>query len=137
MRPTGLPTRSSTGQQARDANERVLRNEEDLTAVTIRNYLSDLRQCVDWCASMWIRGCEEGQCFTPTAVPTPTITDYRTDEQHMLQRKPASINRCHISLKRYFAWLTETGQIKRDPAKVVKLVEQEGSPPRHLSDRRD
>jgi site-specific recombinase XerC len=35
----------------------------------------------------------------------------------------------------HFAWLAETGRIKHNPAKVVKLVEQEVSPPRHLSDQ--
>ena len=43
MRRTTLPTVSPIGQQTLDAYERVFRNEEDLmTAVTIRNYLSDL-----------------------------------------------------------------------------------------------
>lgn len=137
MPRTGLPTVSPTGQQALDAYERVLRNEEDLSTVTIRNYLSDLRQFIAWCELTWTRGREEEQCFNPAAVTTPTITDYRAYVQHTIRLKPASINRSLISLKRYFALLSETGQIKRDPAKVVKLVEQELSPPRHLSDQEE
>lgn len=137
MRRIALPTVSRSGQQTLDAYEQVLRNEEDLAAVTIRNYLSDLRQFAAWCESTWTRGREGEHCFTPATVTTPTITDYRAYLQHTLRLKPASINRFLVSLKRYFAWLTETGQIKRDPAKVVKLVEQEMAPPRHLSDQEE
>ena len=68
MRRTALPTVSSIGQQTLYAYERVLRNEEDLTAVTIRNYLSDLRQFAAWCELISMRGREEEQCFTPAAV---------------------------------------------------------------------
>jgi integrase/recombinase XerC len=75
--------------------------------------------------------------FTPTAVATPTLTAYRAYLQHVLRLKPASVNRSLVSLKRYFAWLAETGQIKHNPAKVVKLVEQEVSPPHHLSDQEE
>lgn len=137
MRRTGLPLLSPAGEQALDGYEQVLRREEDLTAVTIRNYLSDLRQFAAWCESIWKRGHEEELSFAPAAVTTPTITDYRAYLQHTLRLKPASVNRALISLKRYFAWVTEVGQLKRDPAKVVKLVEQETPPPRHLNDQEE
>ncbi len=51
--------------------------------------------------------------------------------------EPASINRTFISLKRFFAWAVDAGLIARDPAKVVKLVEQVDPPPRFLSDREE
>src|SRR5207237_393858 len=124
----GLPFLSPSGQQALSGYEQVLRTEEDLTAVTIRNYLSDLRQFAAWCESIWKQGHEEERPFLPTAVTTPTITDYRTYLQHTLHLKPASVNRSLISLKRYFAWATEREQLKRDPAKVGKAVRQETPP---------
>ncbi len=55
----------------------------------------------------------------------------------MLHLKPNSVNRSLISLKRYFAWLLLTGQIKHNPAKVVKLVGEEVSSPRHLNDQEE
>jgi len=122
---------------ALDHYEQVLRTEEDLSAVTIRNYLSDLRQFAAWYEVCFQGGQEEALPFTPQAVATPTLTAYRAYLQHVLHLKPASVNRSLVSLKRYFAWLAETGQIKHNPAKVVKLVEQEVSPPRHLSDQEE
>ncbi len=58
----GRPTLSSPGEQVLALYERRLRAEEDLTAVTIRNYLSDLRHFAAWCESTWKQG-REGRTF--------------------------------------------------------------------------
>ena len=131
------PVLSGTGEQVLLLYERRLRTEEDLTAVTIRNYLSDLRHFAAWCESTWKQGGEERPPFTPGAVVTPTLTDYRTYLQQELHLKPNSVNRSLISLKRYFAWVRSTDQIKHDPAKVVKLVGEEVVSPRHLDDQEE
>lgn len=133
----GRPTLSGTGEQVLGQYEQRLCTEEDLTTSTIRNYLSDLRHFAAWCEATWKQGREEEPAFTPKAVTTPTITDYRAYLQHVLHLKPNSVNRSLISLKRYFAWLLTTGQIKYDPAKVVKLVGEEVSAPRHLDDQEE
>src|SRR5712691_7192711 len=133
----GRPTLSATGEQVLAQFERRLRTEEDLTAVTIRNYLSDLRHFAAWCETIWKQGREEEPSFTPEAVTTPTLTDYRSYLQHVLHLKPNSVNRSLISLKRYFAWLLSTERIRYDPAKVVKLVGEGASSPRHLEDQEE
>src|SRR5260370_13215744 len=81
------PTLSGTGEQVLVQYERRLRIEEDLTSVTIRNYLSDLRHFAAWCEFIWKQGREEGLAFTPERVTTPTITDYRTYLQQVLHLK--------------------------------------------------
>jgi integrase/recombinase XerD len=131
------PLLSGTGEQVLAQYEQRLRTEEDLSSVTIRNYLSDLRHFAVWCESVWSQGREGKSPFTPAAVTTPTLTDYRTYLQQELHLKPNSVNRSLISLKRYFAWLLSTGQIRYDPAKVVKLVGEEVSAPRHLDDQEE
>lgn len=131
------PQLSETGEHVLELYERRLRTEEDLTAVTIRNYLSDLRHFAVWCESTWKQGREEEPPFTPEAVTTPILTDYRSYLQQVLHLKPNSVNRSLISLKRYFAWLVETEQLKHNPAKVVKLVGEEVAPPRHLDDQEE
>jgi|GraSoiStandDraft_17_1057272.scaffolds.fasta_scaffold56518_2 integrase/recombinase XerC len=137
MKREGRPALSSSGEQVLEQYERMLRTEEDLSPVTIRNYLSDLRQFAAWCESVWKQGREEEPAFAPEVISTPTLTDYRTYLQQILHLKPNSVNRSLISLKRYFAWLMSTGQIKHDPAKVVKLVGEELSLPRHLDDQEE
>ena len=131
------PTLSGTGEHVLAQYERRLRIEEDLTSVTIRNYLSDLRHFAAWCEFTWMQGREKDPAFTPERVTTPTITGYRTYLQQVLHLKPNSINRSLISLKRYFTWLLSVGQARYDPAKVVKLVGEEVSTPRHLDDQEE
>src|SRR6266700_1635970 len=118
MKRVAQPGLSHTGELALNRYEQRLRIEEDLSAVTIRNYLSDLRQFGAWCESIWQHGREEVQSFTPEAVTTPTLVDYRTYLQQTLHLKPNSINRSLISLKRYFAWLVATGRLRYDPARI-------------------
>jgi integrase/recombinase XerC len=139
------PLLSAPGQCTLDAFGRQLRETEDLRPATVRNYLSDLRQFVAWCEARWrdeIQGEEAHDAlpsiaFAPAAVTTPTITAYRASLQTTHGLRPASINRALISLKRYFTWAVDAGLIARDPAKVVKLVEQVDPPPRFLSDREE
>jgi integrase/recombinase XerD len=129
------PTLSDSGENVLSQYERRLCVEEDLTSVTIRNYLSDLRHFAAWCESSWKQVREEDLAFTPERVTTPTITDYRTYLQQVLHLKPNSVNRSLIGLKRYFAWLLSIGRGRYDPAKVVKLVGEEVVSPRHLDDQ--
>jgi integrase/recombinase XerD len=131
------PRLSDTGEQVLAQYERRLRIEEDLTTATIRNYLSDLRHFAVWCESVWKQEREEESPFTPRVVTTPTLTNYRTYLQQELHLKPNSVNRSLISLKRYFAWLLSTEQIRHDPAKVVKLEGEEVTSPRHLDDQEE
>lgn len=131
------PALSGPGEQILAQYEHQLRVEEDLAQATIRNYLSDLRHFVVWCESRWKQGQEAASAFQPGAVTTPTLTDYRTYLQQTLHLKPNSVNRGLISLKRYFEWLLFSGQIKHDPAKVVKLVGEVAAAPRHLDDQEE
>jgi integrase/recombinase XerD len=131
------PALSETGEQVLEQYEQRLHTKEDLTAATIRNYLSDLRHFAVWCESIWKQGREEEPSFTPEAVTTPTLTDYRSNLQRDLHLKPTSVNRNLISLKRYFVRLLTTEHIRHDPAKVVKLVGEETSSPCHLDDQEE
>jgi len=136
-RRTSQPALSGSGEQILAQYGHQLRIEEDLAHATIRNYLSDLRHFAAWCEFTWKQGREAEPSFAPEAVTTPTLTDYRTYLQEKLHLKPNSVNRSLVSLKRYFAWLLSTGQIRHDPAKVVKLVGEETTPPRHLNDQEE
>lgn len=137
MKRQGMPTVSATGQQALDQYTTYLRQEQDASPATLRNYLSDLRQFAAWCETSWEEASEQEEFFTPAAVTTPTITRYRAYLQTQATLKPASVNRSLVSIKRYFAWATEREPLPRDPSKPVKLVAQEPRPPRHLTDRQE
>lgn len=77
MKRAAQPALSPAGEVVLTHYEQRLRVEEDLSATTIRNYLSDLRQFAAWCEGSWQQGREDGASFLPTAVTTPTLTDYQ------------------------------------------------------------
>lgn len=83
MKRAAQPALSVEGQQALNQYAYALRRVEDLTEVTIRNYLSDLRQFIAWCESGWSVEQDE-QSFTPQAVAPPLLIRYRTYLQTIL-----------------------------------------------------
>ena len=135
MKRTAHPPLSHAGLEALALYEHWLREREDLTPASIRNYLSDLRHFIAWYETE--REAQAYNCFTPEGISTPALTRYRTYLQTVQRQKPASVNRSLISLKRYFGWVTQQHLIPYDPSAAVKLVGQEESAPRHLDDREE
>jgi integrase/recombinase XerD len=135
MKRSAHPSLSPVGQEALAFYERWLREREDLTAASIRNYLSDLRHFIAWYETE--REAPVHDYFTPQGITTPALTRYRTYLQTAGRQKPASVNRTLISLKRYFGWALQQRLITYDPSAAVKLVGQEESTPRHLDDQEE
>jgi integrase/recombinase XerD len=133
MRRDAQPHLSEEGQQALAHYAHALQQIEDLSVVTLRNYLSDLRHFIAWCECQW-REAQEDRSFTPQVVAAPLLIRYRAYLQTTLWLKPATINRALMSLKRYFAWVTKVGMVQSDPTSALKFVPKEAPAPRHLSD---
>src|SRR2546421_1909119 len=126
---------SPAGHEALTSYEHWLREREDLTAASIRNYLSDLRHFIAWYETE--QEAHVHDCFTVQGITTPALTRYRTYLQTVQRQKPASVNRSLISLKRYFGWATQQHIITYDPSVALKLVGQEDIAPRHLDDQEE
>ncbi|SRR6266567_7216968 len=133
MKRTAHPPLSRSGHEALTLYEKWLREREDLTLASIRNYLSDLRHFTAWYEAE--REVQAHDCFTAQGITTPALTRYRTYLQAVQRQKPASVNRSLISLKRYFGWASQQHIITYDPSVAVKLVGQEEGAPRHLDDQ--
>ncbi len=131
------PVLSAEGEEEIGRYGRHLIEGQDLSAATVRNYLSDLRQFAAFCESSWSEGGGSGEPFSPAGVTTPMITMYRSHLKNVAGLKPASINRYLVSVKRFFSWAVEEGLVGRDPARAVKLVPRVVPPPRHLTDREE
>ncbi len=136
MKRKAQPLLSEEGQQALDQYRHVLQHLEDLSPVTIRNYLSDLRQFMAWCEDSWHEA-QEACAFTPRAVAPALLMRYRDYLQATLRLKPSTINRTLLSLKRYFTWTRKTQLIQSNPASPIKFLPKEASPPRHVSNEEE
>lgn len=136
MKRQAQPLLSENGQQALNQYMQELQHFEDLSPVTLRNYLSDVRQFIAWCEAYWREG-QEDRTFTPQAIAPSLLIRYREYLQTMLHLKPATINRTLMSLKRYFAWTRKTRRVHYDPSSLIKFVPKEAFSPRHLSDEEE
>src|SRR5947209_3772120 len=140
MKPQANPLLSLSGEQALAQYEQALREQEDLTPVSIRNYLSDLRHFMAWyeaCVPEHATDTQVNSSFDLRAVTTPTLTRYRTYLQTVQRQKPTSVNRSLISVKRYFGWAIQRRFITYDPSVAVKLVGEGETTPRHLGDQEE
>lgn len=136
MKQTAKPKLSPSGQQQLSQYETYLTTMLDLQANTRRNYVGDVHLFIGWYEQGGMNSAESVS-FALDAIGTPTITRYRDYLQNELRRKPNTINRYLISIKRFFAWATDEELILRDPTRPVKLVDQVVKPPRHLSDQEE
>jgi len=132
MKRQANPLVSPFGELTLAAYEQVLCKQEDLAPASIRNYLSDVRHFISWYEHHIDT---ETHIFTPQTITTLTIIRYRTPLQFVQRKRPASINRSLVSLKRSFFWAMQHQINHYDPSAPVKLVGQENVPPRHLDDQ--
>ena len=128
MRRKAQSMLSADGQCALKQYMQAIQQLEDLSPVTIRNYLSDLRQFIGWCEDCWREGQEKGS-FTPQAIAPSLLVRYREYLQTSLYLKPSPVSRALMNLKWYFAWTRKTQLIQSDPARPIKFVPKEAAPP--------
>jgi integrase/recombinase XerD len=133
MKRQAQPVLSLEGRHALDHYADAPKQVEDLSAVTVCNYLSDRRQFMAWCKCRW-REEQDERPFTPQAVAPSLLIRYRTYLQTTLWLRPSTINRTLMSLKRYFAWVVRAQLIQSDPTSTIKFVPKEASTSRHSSD---
>ena len=133
MKPDAISSLSSSGRQELADYEFYLREQRDISPVTVRNYLSDLRSFIAWYETKSINSTTAMVEFDLAKITTPTLTRYRSYLQSQLKLAPASINRYLVTLKSYFALAVEGQKITTNPAKVVKLIPLIKSPPRQIS----
>ncbi|NJK58867.1 MAG: tyrosine-type recombinase/integrase [Pleurocapsa sp. SU_5_0] len=134
MKPDATPSLSSSGRQELADYEFYLREQRDISPVTVRNYLSDLRSFIAWYETKSINSATAMVEFDLTKITTPTLTRYRSYLQSQLKLAPASINRYLVTLKSYFALAVEVQKITTNPATVVKLIPLIKSSPCQISD---
>ncbi|MBD2848607.1 tyrosine-type recombinase/integrase [Paenibacillus sp. IB182496] len=101
-----------------------------LSPRTLREYQSDMRHFMHWLE-------KEFPVHTPIRMEKllpSTIHSYRTTMQETMGLKPATINRRLITLKQFFEWAHSEAIVKRDPSLTVKLIPEEKTSPRQITD---
>jgi integrase/recombinase XerC len=98
----------------------------DFSSHSRRAFSQDLRKFVQWFSST------NHEPFSANRVTTRDITDFRDHLRRDQQQAVATVNRCLVTLRRFFGWLVEQGAIEVNPAKAVKELRRQSLAPKGL-----
>ena len=98
----------------------------DFAANSRRAVVNDLRKFARWFASA------NAEPFRVARVTTRDVTDFKDQLRRQEGQAVATINRCLVTLRRFFGWLVEGGYIPANPANPVKELRRQQLAPKGL-----
>jgi integrase/recombinase XerC len=98
----------------------------DFSANTRKACAQDLRKFAHWFAEA------NKEPFSVTRVTVRDLTDYRDHLRRERGQAVATVNRCLVTLRRFFGWLAENGHIPANPVKRVKELRRVQLAPKGL-----
>jgi site-specific recombinase XerD len=98
----------------------------DLSPNTRRAFTQDMRKFARWFATA------NREPFTVKRVTVRDITDFRDHLRRNDDQAVATVNRALVTLRRFFGWLAEQGNIRSNPAKSVKELRRQQLAPKGL-----
>lgn len=105
--------------------ERFLTEEKKVSPNTLSSYLRDVRQYLDWLE-------EEG--ISPIQALHADVEAY-TRSMTAKGKSAATVTRCQASLKSFYSWLIQIGQISENPARGLSQTKVERKLPHILTSR--
>ena len=101
------------------------------TTTTSRRILAG--RCATTCENSPAGSCRANrEVFTVKRVTLRDVADFRDHLRREKGQAVASVNRCLVSLRRYFAWLMIEGQVESNPPKAVKELRRQELAPKGL-----
>jgi site-specific recombinase XerD len=99
---------------------------QDFAANSRRAVIQDLRKFAGWFAMA------NKEPFRLARVTTRDISDFKDHLRRHQQQAVATVNRCLVSLRRFFGWLVEQGHLHANPAKKIKELKRQQLSPKGL-----
>lgn len=99
---------------------------QDFAAATRKATAQDVRKFARWFASA------NAEPFRTDRVTVRDVTDFRDHLRRGQGQAVATVNRCLVTLRRYFGWLAEQGQMLTNPAQKVKELRRQQLAPKGL-----
>jgi site-specific recombinase XerD len=90
----------------------------DFSANSRRAFAQDVRKLASWFAN------GNHEPLRASRVTVRDVTDFRDFLRREKGQAVASVNRCVVTLRRYFGWLVEQGYLPANPARQVKQLRQ-------------
>ena len=98
--------------------------QHDFSPHTRRAITGDLRKFVRWFTTV------NQEPFTVKRATLRDVTDFRNHLHRERRQAVASVNRALVSIRRFFDWLAQEGQVSVNPAKKVKELRRQKLHPR-------
>jgi Phage integrase, N-terminal SAM-like domain len=99
----------------------------DFSENSRRAFTQDIRKFAVWFSSA------NRECFVVGRVTTRDVTDFREHLRREQCQAVATVNRCLVTLRRWFGWLVELGHVASNPAKKVKELRRIQLAPKGLA----
>ena len=100
--------------------------EHDFAPDTHRAFVQDVRKFARWFSS------SNREPFAVDRVTVRDITDFRDHLRRDQGQAVATVNRCLVTIRRFFGWLVEQGVLTANPAKKVKELRRQPLGPKGL-----
>jgi integrase/recombinase XerC len=91
----------------------------DVSTNTRKALKQDIRKFAKWFSAA------NHEPFTAGRVTVRDLTDFRDSMRRDSGQAVATVNRCLVTLRRFFRWLTEQGHLPANPAKAVKELRRQ------------
>src|SRR5208282_545366 len=98
----------------------------DFSANSRRAFIQDVRKLAAWFSTA------NKEPFKISRVTVRDITDFRDYLRRDQVQAVATVNRCLVTVRRFFTWLVEQGHITSNPAKPVKELRRVQLAPKGL-----
>jgi len=101
-------------------------DDNDFASESRRAIINDIRKFARWFSTA------NREPLVVGRVTVRDITDFRNHLRKELQQASSTVNRCLVSLRRFFGWLAEQGHIPANPGKKVKQLRKQQLAPKGL-----
>lgn len=101
-------------------------SDNDFSANTRRAFASDLKNFSDWFTKV------NKERFVISRVTTGDVSSYRDYLRREKTQAVATVNRALVTVRRFFNWLVEEGQLTANPARKVKELKRQQLAPKGL-----
>jgi len=98
----------------------------DFSPHTRKAFTHDVRKFAGWFTVA------NKEPFVAGRVTVRDVTDFREHLRRDRQQAVASVNRCLVTLRRFFNWLVDSGHVQSNPAKAVKELRRQLLSPKGL-----
>jgi integrase/recombinase XerC len=99
---------------------------QDVSKNTRRALVHDIRKFARWFNAA------NHEAFVARRATVRDLTDFRDWMRRERGQAIASVNRCLVTLRRFFGWLTEQGHLPANPVKAVKELRRQMLAPKGL-----